>query len=138
SSTVPDSGWAPQRCRHEPPCWTSAGTASWLSGRTKTTWNTFESTRLNARPERGPSRGNTSPRMKRTDDLSSDFGALMRRSVYLTLLVPLTACGGSAAAGALATRADSAGITIVTNTDASWREGDGWQIDAEPRLEIGP
>ncbi len=62
----------------------------------------------------------------------------MRRTAYLTILLPLAACGGSAAAGALATRADSAGITIVTNTDASWREGDGWQIDAEPRLEIGP
>jgi hypothetical protein len=62
----------------------------------------------------------------------------MRQTAYLTLLLPLAACGGSAAAGTLATRADSAGITIVTNTDASWREGEGWQIDAEPRLEIGP
>ncbi|MFN2317434.1 MAG: hypothetical protein ABR551_09505 [Gemmatimonadales bacterium] len=62
----------------------------------------------------------------------------MRRTAYLMLLLPLTACGGSAAAGALATRADSAGITIVTNTDPSWRDGDGWQIDATPRLEIGP
>jgi hypothetical protein len=62
----------------------------------------------------------------------------MRQTAYLTLLLPLAACGTGAAAGTLATRADSAGITIVTNTDASWREGDGWQIDAEPRLEIGP
>lgn len=62
----------------------------------------------------------------------------MRQTAFLTLILPLTACGGSAAAGSLATRTDSAGITIVTNTDASWREGDGWQIDAEPRLEIGP
>lgn len=56
----------------------------------------------------------------------------------LALLLPLAACGGTAAAGTLAARTDSAGVTIVTNTDASWRGGDGWQIDATPRLEIGP
>ncbi len=62
----------------------------------------------------------------------------MRQTAYLTLLLPLLAgCGGSAAAGSLATRADSAGITIVTNTDASWREGEGWRIDPQPLVQIG-
>jgi hypothetical protein len=62
----------------------------------------------------------------------------MRHLNLLPLLLPLAACGGEAAAGALATRADSAGITIVTNEAASRREGDGWQLDPEPVLQIGP
>lgn len=49
----------------------------------------------------------------------------------------LAACGGGAAAGTLATRTDSAGITIVTNTDASWREGEGWRIGETPLVQIG-
>lgn len=61
----------------------------------------------------------------------------MRRLIGLTLLLPLSACGG-AAAGTLATRADSAGVTIISNTDASWRDGEGWQLDPTPVLEIGP
>jgi len=66
------------------------------------------------------------------------IGTPMRRLSLLPLLLTLTACGGEAAAGALATRADSAGVTIVTSHDPSWREGDGWRIDPEPALQIGP
>lgn len=62
----------------------------------------------------------------------------MQRSFLSVGLLLLAGCGGTAAAGALATRVDSAGVTIITNTDASWRAGDGWQISAEPVLEIGP
>lgn len=62
----------------------------------------------------------------------------MHRSISAVGLMLLAGCGGTAAAGALATRVDSAGVTIITNTDASWRAGDGWQISAEPVLEIGP
>lgn len=61
----------------------------------------------------------------------------MLRSLLACFPPLLTACGGSAAAGALATRADSASITIVTNTDASWREGEGWRIDETPIVQIG-
>ncbi len=53
-------------------------------------------------------------------------------------LLLAAACGGDAAAGALATRADSAGVEIVTNTVASWRDKGGWQIDPMPALVIGP
>jgi hypothetical protein len=53
-------------------------------------------------------------------------------------LLLAAACGGDAAAGALATRADSAGIEIVTNTVASWGARGGWRVDPEPMLEIGP
>jgi hypothetical protein len=60
------------------------------------------------------------------------------RTLLLPFLLLAAACGGDAAAGALATRADSAGVEIVTNTVASWRDGGGWQIDMEPALEIGP
>ncbi|MFN2317435.1 MAG: hypothetical protein ABR551_09500 [Gemmatimonadales bacterium] len=60
----------------------------------------------------------------------------MRRLAFVLLLLPLGACGG-AAAGTLATRADSAGITIVTSTDASWREGEGWRINPQPLVQIG-
>ncbi len=61
----------------------------------------------------------------------------MRHMAYLLLLLPLAACSTGAAAGTLATRADSAGITIVTNTDPSWRPNDGWQISVEPLVHIG-
>ena len=60
------------------------------------------------------------------------------RTLLLSPMLLVAACGGDAAAGALATRADSAGVEIVTNTVASWRDGGGWQIDATPALEIGP
>ena len=62
------------------------------------------------------------------------------RIVVRTLLCPaivaLTACGGSAAAGVLATRADSAGIQVVTNSGPAWPVGGGWQIQPEPILQI--
>jgi hypothetical protein len=63
--------------------------------------------------------------------------ARLPRTALTLLLLPLAACGGSAAAGALATRADSAGITIITNTDASWPEGEGWLIGDAPLVQIG-
>lgn len=59
-------------------------------------------------------------------------------SPLASLALAIAACGGDATAGALATRADSAGVTIVTNTGPSWRPGDGWRIDPEPILSVGP
>ena len=59
------------------------------------------------------------------------------RYLPLPALILLTACGGNATAGVLATRADSAGITVVTNAGQSWRDGDGWQIDPDPILTVG-
>jgi hypothetical protein len=61
----------------------------------------------------------------------------MTRLALPFLLLPLAACGSSAAAGALATRVDSAGVTIVTSTDASWRAGEGWRIEPQPLVQIG-
>ncbi|MDZ4673353.1 MAG: 6-bladed beta-propeller [Gemmatimonadota bacterium] len=54
------------------------------------------------------------------------------------LLLLAAACGGDASSGALATRADSAGVQIVTSAEPSWRSGDGWRIEPTPTLDIGP
>lgn len=61
----------------------------------------------------------------------------MRRLPLPALLV-LAACGGDATAGALATRADSAGIQVVTNAAPAWPAGAGWRIEPTPIVEIGP
>lgn len=55
----------------------------------------------------------------------------------LTLsLVLITSCKASETP-VTAVKADSAGITIVTNTAGLWQDGSGWQIDPEPMLQIG-
>ncbi len=55
-----------------------------------------------------------------------------------SLLAFLASCAGDAGSGILATRADSAGVEIVTNAEPSWRPGDGWRIDPAPILSVGP
>jgi hypothetical protein len=55
----------------------------------------------------------------------------MRQHMALFPIALLAACGGDAAAGALATRADSAGIEIVSSTEPSWRNDGGWRIEPE-------
>jgi len=62
----------------------------------------------------------------------------MMRTLAPPIFLLAAACGGDATAGALATRADSAGVTIVTNTGPSWRAGEGWRIDPQPILTVGP
>lgn len=53
------------------------------------------------------------------------------------LLLSLPACGDADAAGGSATFRDSAGIQIVENRGGRWGEDGGWQLSAEPRLQIG-
>lgn len=60
----------------------------------------------------------------------------MRPSLSLLPLL-LAACGDGGASPILATRADSAGIEIVTNSAPAWPEGGGWRIEPEPILQIG-
>lgn len=60
----------------------------------------------------------------------------MTRRFPLPALLALAACGGDAAAGALATRADSAGIEIVTNAAAAWPAGTGWRISPTPAVQV--
>lgn len=61
----------------------------------------------------------------------------MHKLIPLAALA-LIACGGDATAGALATRADSAGVQIVTSAEPSWRSGEGWRIEPTPILDLGP
>lgn len=60
----------------------------------------------------------------------------MRPSSSLILL-SLASCTTGTTTGTLATRADSAGVTIVTSTDPAWRDGEGWQISEAPLVQIG-
>ena len=55
----------------------------------------------------------------------------------LALLAALTACGGGEPSVALPTVRDSAGIRIVENTTAQWREGAGWTVVDSPSVSIG-
>jgi hypothetical protein len=57
--------------------------------------------------------------------------------LLLPALLVLTACGRSAEPLMLATRADSAGIEIVTNSASAWQPGEGWRLEATPALQIG-
>lgn len=65
----------------------------------------------------------------------------MRSAASCTVLASaalLSACAGAAALGDRVTRIDSAGVAIVTSHDPAWREGEGWRIDPEPTVTIGP
>ncbi len=61
----------------------------------------------------------------------------MMRSMFGVIALTLASCTGDAGSGTLATRADSAGVEVITNTGPAWGEGAAWQIDAEPLLQIG-
>ena len=51
-------------------------------------------------------------------------------------IVLITSCKASETP-VTAIKADSAGITIVTNSAGLWQDGSGWQFDPEPMLQIG-
>lgn len=54
------------------------------------------------------------------------------------MLLALTACGSGTGDGTgEVTRRDSAGIAIVENAGSAWAEGEGWQLGAEPLVQIG-
>lgn len=65
----------------------------------------------------------------------------MRRPVSILLLAaPLAsaaACTDSVGEPSSHTVTDSAGVTIVHSRRPAWSEGEGWQVEPEPRLEIG-
>jgi len=62
----------------------------------------------------------------------------MRLCLLVLLVVPFFACGGSGSpAGATAHVRDSAGITIVENTDPLWDAQHAWRISESPTLTIG-
>jgi len=62
----------------------------------------------------------------------------MRLCLLMLLAVPLFACGGSGSpAGATAHVRDSAGITIVENTDPLWDAQHAWSVSESPTLTIG-
>ncbi|MEK6688603.1 MAG: hypothetical protein AABZ01_09125 [Gemmatimonadota bacterium] len=54
----------------------------------------------------------------------------------LSLAATLTACGGSGAKAGASVR-DSAGITIVENTDPVWGASDAWVVVDSPTVQIG-
>jgi hypothetical protein len=55
---------------------------------------------------------------------------------YLLALLVFTACSGGAIDSGVVVR-DSAGITIVENSDQSWAEGEGWRLSEQPLVTIG-
>jgi hypothetical protein len=62
----------------------------------------------------------------------------MRVCPLVLLVVPFFACGGSGSpAGATAHVRDSAGITIVENTDPLWDAQHAWSVSESPTLTIG-
>lgn len=61
----------------------------------------------------------------------------MRQLIIGVALLALGACSSGNGANVLATRADSAGVEIVTNAGPAWGQGGGWQLDAEPILQVG-
>jgi hypothetical protein len=63
---------------------------------------------------------------------------LSRKCRVVAVLVPLAlwGCGRDARPAGPIVR-DSAGVTIVENSDPQWAEGEGWRVSAEPSLDIG-
>jgi hypothetical protein len=55
----------------------------------------------------------------------------------LAALLLSTACSRGADPVMVATRVDSAGVEIISNSGPAWRSSEGWRIDAEPILQIG-
>ena len=55
---------------------------------------------------------------------------------YLLALLVFTACSGGATDTGVVVR-DSAGITIVENTNQLWAEGEGWRLSDQPLVTIG-
>lgn len=65
---------------------------------------------------------------------ASGSGTWAPVSALATLLV--LACGGEDGREAGHTVQDSAGVRIVNNFRPAWGEGDGWQVDGAPLLDI--
>lgn len=61
----------------------------------------------------------------------------MSRCAVVMLVGCLIGCDDGPTARPLTTRADSAGIAIVTSTGPSWRLGEGWRVTPEPLVQIG-
>lgn len=62
----------------------------------------------------------------------------MRFRLFTAILIPFCSldCGGGTAPVA-ATVHDSAGITIVENSGAIWKEGEEWRVADQPQIDIG-
>jgi hypothetical protein len=63
----------------------------------------------------------------------------MRRFELLVLgaVIPLCGCGAGETRGVGAVVRDSAGVRIVENHRARWREGERWSVEAVPTLQLG-
>jgi hypothetical protein len=59
-----------------------------------------------------------------------------RYSVLLATAV-LWACEAGAPAGDGVSVAGSAGVAIISSSEAAWGDGDGWRLEDSPRIEIG-
>ena len=59
------------------------------------------------------------------------------RYIILIVLPFLWACEGGGLNSDGVTVADSAGVAIVSNAEAAWREGDRWRLESSPGIEIG-
>lgn len=61
----------------------------------------------------------------------------MRTVVLAATSVIIAACGREQASPELAAMADSAGVTIVSNSHAQWSGDEAWSLSTEPRLILG-
>ncbi len=95
------------------------------------------------RSRTSPDTGSSAPSTPAGTGRSSPDSALTlsrrHRFSWATLLLLSWGCGGSdggSDAPAMTVR-DSAGIRIVETSAPAWSEGDGWQVEAVPELELG-
>lgn len=59
------------------------------------------------------------------------------RSYLVTSVVTVVACDLGGGSASLSTTADSAGVTIVSNSGSQWGPDQGWRLGAEPTVDLG-
>lgn len=72
------------------------------------------------------------------DDTRRWVAVLVSADTLVTALLSIAVAGcGDGRSGDPFVRVDSAGVTLVANSEPDWEVGEAWRVSEEPRVNIG-